>query len=98
MLDLNSMVSTLASGAITGISNQMGIGGEPRPEPSPIKWEDYNYPPCLRLIHFNLSELQGLVKKVIYLLYIELWLIIAILLSNCMIIMGSPLVDCSRRC
>ncbi len=91
------MASTLAQGAITSITSQMGLGTAPKQESSPIKWEEYNFPPCLRLIHFKLSELQGLVKKVVYLLYIELWLIVAILLANCMHIIGSPLIYYSRR-
>ena len=91
------MASTLAQGAITSITNQMGLGTAPKQETSLIKWEEYNFPPCLRLIHFKISELQGLVKKVVYLLYIELWLIIAILLANCMLIIGSPLINHSRR-
>ena len=25
---------------------------------SKIDWEDYNYPPCLQVIHYNLSDVE----------------------------------------
>jgi len=93
---INMATNYLAS-KITGINSniQMDIGVN-RPESTPIKWEVYNFPPCLRLIHFNLTELNGLVKKVVLLLYIQLLTVFAIVMSNCMIVMRSLVIYYTR--
>ena len=48
-----------------------------------INWQDFNYPPCLHIIHFRLSELKKPVKTVVLLLYISFLCIPAICILNC---------------
>eukprot|EP01016_Furgasonia_blochmanni_P017648 TRINITY_DN20361_c0_g1_i2.p1 TRINITY_DN20361_c0_g1~~TRINITY_DN20361_c0_g1_i2.p1 ORF type:complete len:251 (-),score=5.14 TRINITY_DN20361_c0_g1_i2:51-803(-) len=40
------------------------LGAAPPPQ-LPINWEDFNYPPCLHLIHFSIKELQDPYKSVV---------------------------------
>ena len=58
------MVTKYLASKIIGINSniQMNIGLD-RPDSTPIKWEVYNFPPCLRLIHFDLTGLNALSKK-----------------------------------
>ena len=91
------MSNTSTSQTITGITlNNNNSLPNQMPETS-IKWNVYNFPPCLKLIHFNIQELQALVKKTILLLYIQLWLIISITATNCNLITYSPIHHCTGR-
>jgi hypothetical protein len=49
---------------------------------STINWNDYNYPPCLHLVHFSLSELQGTVKRFALNVYLSFIIIIVVLILN----------------
>ena len=49
---------------------------------STINWNDYNYPPCLHLVHFNLSELRGSVKTFVLCLYLSFMIIVVVLILN----------------
>ena len=51
-----------------------------------INWDDYNYPPCLHLIHFSLSELQGSVKRFVLQVYLSFMIIVSVLLINCTLV------------
>ena len=47
-----------------------------------IDWHDYNFPPCLKLVHFRLSDFQEPKKGVIKKMYISWLLFISVLLIN----------------
>ncbi|CAG9313732.1 unnamed protein product [Blepharisma stoltei] len=47
---------------------------------SHIDWHDYNFPPCLKLIHFRLSDFQGNEKALIKKIYVS-WILLTIVLS-----------------
>ena len=49
---------------------------------SGINWSDYNFPPCLHLVHFSLSELQGSIKRFVLNLYLSFMIIFVVLLIN----------------
>ncbi|CAG9324754.1 unnamed protein product [Blepharisma stoltei] len=49
---------------------------------SHIDWHDYNFPPCLKLIHFKLSDFQGTEKALIKKLYISWILLTVVLFKN----------------
>ena len=49
-----------------------------------IDWNDYNFPPCLHLVHFSLSELQGTVKRFVMNVYISFVIVVCVLLINSM--------------
>ncbi len=49
---------------------------------SNINWSDYNYPPCLHLVHFDLSELRGTIKRFALNVYLSFVIIICVLLIN----------------
>jgi hypothetical protein len=48
-----------------------------------IEFTDYNYPICVKLIHFKMSELSGSVKTVVRMIYLSYLLIVIISLINC---------------
>jgi len=53
------MASDVGRGVSQAIGKPLGgLGGAP-PSHSEINWVDFNYPPLLRLIHFNLDELPS---------------------------------------
>ena len=43
-----------------------------------IKWNNLNFPPLLRLVHFDLKELSGITRKACLLLYIQFLIIFGI--------------------
>lgn len=45
-----------------------------------IDWHDYNFPPCLKLVHFRLSDFQDPKRGVIKKMYIS-WLLFLLVLS-----------------
>eukprot|EP01017_Pseudomicrothorax_dubius_P036581 TRINITY_DN5252_c0_g3_i1.p1 TRINITY_DN5252_c0_g3~~TRINITY_DN5252_c0_g3_i1.p1 ORF type:complete len:202 (-),score=39.55 TRINITY_DN5252_c0_g3_i1:49-654(-) len=47
-----------------------------------IRWEDYNYPPGLRVVHFDLSELQSPHKEMVRRMYLCFQLIFLISIVN----------------
>lgn len=49
---------------------------------SPINWNDYNFPPCLHLVHFSLGELQGTVKRFVLKVYLSYMIVVAVLWVN----------------
>ena len=59
---------------------QMGMRNL-RGETSKINWQEFNYPCCVKLIHYRLSELNGLVRSTVQkmnwiFLIITLWCMI----------------------
>ena len=48
-----------------------------------INWNDYNFPPCLHLVHFSLGELQGSVKRFVLKVYLSYMIVLSVLLINC---------------
>jgi len=50
--------------------------------PDSINWNDYNFPPLLRVVHFTFSELQGRVKKFVVKAYSSFMIVVAVLLIN----------------
>eukprot|EP00826_Nyctotherus_ovalis_P056946 TRINITY_DN7774_c0_g1_i6.p1 TRINITY_DN7774_c0_g1~~TRINITY_DN7774_c0_g1_i6.p1 ORF type:complete len:108 (-),score=18.56 TRINITY_DN7774_c0_g1_i6:251-574(-) len=48
-----------------------------------INWGDYNFPPCIRMVHFSLGELQGGLRSFVARVYLTYLLLISILLINC---------------
>ena len=54
---------------------------EPKPV-SKINWANYNFPPCLRIVHFSISELHGALKRFVLCVYISFLIIIAVLILN----------------
>jgi hypothetical protein len=59
-----------------------------------IKWNNLNFPPGLRLIHFDLKELKGLVKTVVLMLYIQFLVILGVEGLNSTIV-TSYILNCS---
>ncbi|MEE4247237.1 MAG: hypothetical protein V2I33_17630, partial [Kangiellaceae bacterium] len=49
---------------------------------SEINWNDYNFPPLLKLFHFNLSELSDPQRFVASKIYIEWIVFLSVLLFN----------------
>lgn len=47
---------------------------------SHIDWNDYNFPPCVKVVHFRLSDFHDNEKKVITKMYVT-WLLALIVLS-----------------
>mmetsp|Transcript_2866 Transcript_2866/g.8895 ORF Transcript_2866/g.8895 Transcript_2866/m.8895 type:complete len:217 (-) Transcript_2866:110-760(-) len=52
---------------------------------SPIKWDEYNYPPFVRIMHFDLSELEGSSRKVVRWAHAGFFLLVAALMCNLLI-------------
>ena len=47
-----------------------------------INWEDYNFPLCLHLVHFSLTELQGSMKRYSLNVYLSYIIILCVLVTN----------------
>ncbi len=47
-----------------------------------INWNEYNFPPFLRLVHFRLDELQGPVKRFVLNAYASFMIVVSVLLIN----------------
>ena len=52
------------------------------PSPGAIDWGHINFPPCFRVAHFSLNEVQGAVKRFALKVYISFLIIFAVLLIN----------------
>ena len=68
-----------ATNAVTGAAKQV-VGSEE--DNGPINWKDYNFPPCLHLVHFSLTELSGRVKRVVLNMYLSFLIVVFVLLVN----------------
>jgi len=51
------MASHAGKKAYAGVSSQLGRAAG-RGKYSHIQWENYNYPPCMKLIHYDLDEIE----------------------------------------
>lgn len=79
-------MTSLATGMAKGIATRtlQRVKGEFTSQNNQgINWQDFNYPPCLHIIHFRLSELKKPVKTIILLLYVSFICIPAICILNC---------------
>ena len=66
---LNSMTSAMKNTNVVPSSHN-----------SHIDWNDYNFPPCVKVVHFRLSDFHDNEKKVITKMYVS-WILLAIVLS-----------------
>ena len=65
--------------------NSLGAGIKntnivPSSHNSHIDWNDFNFPPCIKLVHFRLSDFHDNEKKVITKMYVS-WILLTIVLS-----------------
>eukprot|EP00826_Nyctotherus_ovalis_P010359 TRINITY_DN1273_c0_g1_i3.p1 TRINITY_DN1273_c0_g1~~TRINITY_DN1273_c0_g1_i3.p1 ORF type:complete len:122 (+),score=31.33 TRINITY_DN1273_c0_g1_i3:112-477(+) len=59
------------------------IGSNPEvKDTSGINWNNFNFPPCLNLVHFSLSELRGSLKSFVLLIYFSYLITIAVMVIN----------------
>ena len=63
----------------SNVINQSSTGNES----NNINWSDYNFPPCLHIVHFSLAELQGPIKRFVLCIYLSFLIIIGVLIINC---------------
>lgn len=59
-----------------------------QPEQQPdgeIYWANYNYPPCIPIVHFSLIELKGKLRSFVAYLWLSYIILLAILIINSMI-------------
>src|SRR5574343_1639467 len=49
---------------------------------SHIDWNDYNFPPCIKVVHFRLSDFHDNEKKVITKMYVSWILLLSVLSWN----------------
>ena len=54
----------------------------PRQPEFKLDWENHNFPPCLRLFHFDLDEVQGAAKRFSVKLYSTLLCTYIVLFAN----------------
>ena len=47
-----------------------------------INWENYNWPCCIRLVHFSLDELQGTLKRFVLCQYLNFIIIVIVQFIN----------------
>jgi len=47
-----------------------------------INWSNYNFPPCLHIVHFSLTELQGKLRSFVASIYLSYLILLAILFIN----------------
>ena len=56
-------------------------GGEIGKDPV-IHWENYNFPPCLHVVHFSLGELQGALRRHVLFVYLSYTIMLGVLGLN----------------
>jgi secretory carrier-associated membrane protein len=66
-----------AAASLTGMKNTNIV---PSSHNSHIDWNDYNFPPCIKLVHFRLSDFHDNEKKVITKMYVS-WILLTVVLS-----------------
>ena len=49
----------------------------------PINWEDYNYPPYIRLFHYSTDHLKQPILRIVRFMHLSFSLIIIVSLVNC---------------
>ena len=47
-----------------------------------IDWDKYNFPPCLHLVHFSVSELEGSLRRYALLVYLSYTIMLSVLGLN----------------
>lgn len=62
--------------------HNVGTTKPPLTNETVINWEDFNFPPCLNLVHFSLSELRGPLKKFVLNAYVAFLLIVMVEVCN----------------
>lgn len=73
-----SFAGKLAQNALSsGMKNTNIV---PSSHNSHIDWNDYNFPPCIKVVHFRLSDFHDNEKKVITKMYVS-WILLTIVLS-----------------
>jgi len=60
---------------------------------SGINWNDLNFPPCLNLVHFSLSELKGNLKRFVLIIYLSYLITVVVMLINCKLIVNISVVN-----
>ena len=66
----------IAKGAVEAQSREVNA-------PSRINWNNFNFPPLIRLAHFSVSELHGRLKRFAVIIYVSFLLIFYVQLINC---------------
>jgi len=61
---------------VSGVTSLAGSGQ------GGINWQNYNFPPCINLVHFSLDELQGTLRRFVLCQYLNFIIIIFIQLFN----------------
>ena len=54
---------------------------------SSIDWTNLNFPPCLKLMHFSLAEIQGPVKRFVLVMYSSYLISIIVMIINCIFLL-----------
>ena len=63
------------------VKDAIGIKDDTKDE-SGINWAEYNFPPCIHLVHFSISELKGPVKRFVLCIYLSFITVITVLIIN----------------
>eukprot|EP00923_Selenidium_pygospionis_P007156 GHVN01012281.1.p1 GENE.GHVN01012281.1~~GHVN01012281.1.p1 ORF type:complete len:234 (+),score=31.96 GHVN01012281.1:225-926(+) len=59
------------------------LGQQPSPQGQPeIDWVDFNYPPLLRLFHFNLAELPDRMRSIVRWIHISFLVALLVMMIN----------------
>ncbi|CEL95961.1 unnamed protein product [Vitrella brassicaformis CCMP3155] len=82
-------ISTAASSAMRGVQDEFssasrafGISSQPSSASTTIDWQNYNYPPFLRIVHYDLSELPSHVASIVWLINFSFILTVVICVVN----------------
>ncbi|KAJ1618343.1 hypothetical protein T492DRAFT_892235 [Pavlovales sp. CCMP2436] len=78
------MTSSTIKG-VNDISKELSSQANSSTAKSAIKWDAYNYPPLLSVIHYDLSELEGGGRRVVRWAHIHYLLVLVALLMNVLI-------------
>ncbi|KAL4499801.1 hypothetical protein ABPG72_015150 [Tetrahymena utriculariae] len=76
---MNSIGKAALSSQVSGSGNKYAVNASSK---SGIKWTDFNYPPLIKIIHYDRSELQDPHKKIATLLWLGHILILIISIIN----------------
>ena len=82
-----SIAKHMASNSVSNMKNAVGDSLRANPNPQ-IDWNDFNYPPVLRLFHYNIEELQGAQKAIVSKMHLSY----VIFLLSCVVNLASSLV------
>lgn len=83
LASVSEMVGLPTRKAATDAAREMSTAGSQLASRNAINWDNYNYPPLLHLVHFDLEELESVPKLIVRWCNWSYKLLVVCLFTNC---------------